>query len=343
MAMHGADVWRNGKPLNVIDFSSNVNPLAPPRGLLQYLRKIVSLSRYYPEVDAISARIALANFHGLNPKNIVVGNGANELIHLVTSAFPKGKALILAPTYSEYEQAAIGHGLEPYFHITKYPFDMDLSDVNLQEGTSLIYLCNPNNPTGKVIKRDAIIDFQRKASRAGAVLVVDEVHMDLSDLEKESVIHEELENTVVLRSLTKLLGIPGLRLGYSISSPTLTSKIDLVRPAWNVNVLAIEVTKNWLDPSFIQRSKSYASRERAYISNELKKLGFDVIQSNADYVLARISWTTSGELKRRLLEKGFLIRDASTIMGLDNHYVRIGALSHNKNRKLIQAIKELVS
>ncbi|MGC8671145.1 MAG: pyridoxal phosphate-dependent aminotransferase [Thermoprotei archaeon] len=343
MAIHGADVWRDGKPLNVIDFSSNVNPLAPPNGLLPYLRKIVGLSTRYPEADAISARAALASFHGLNKKNVVIGNGANELIHLICSAVPKGKALILAPTYSEYEQAVIGHGLKPYFYLSKHPFDVDLNDVKIEPGTSLIFLCNPNNPTGKVIKKDAIVDFQRRAEAAGATLVVDEVHMDLCDQEGESVINEGLENTVVLRSLTKLLGVPGLRLGYSVSSPEWASKIDAVRPAWNVNVLSIEVAKNWLDSNFIQKSKTYASRERTYLSGSLTRLGFEVIPSHTDYLLTRIKGMTSIELKEKLLNKGFLIRDASTIKGLNNQYVRIGALSHKKNTRLMRAVKELLT
>ncbi|MFP3219699.1 MAG: histidinol-phosphate transaminase [Candidatus Marsarchaeota archaeon] len=347
MAIHGADVWKDGQLMSVLDFSSNVNPLAPPKGLMGDLRRSVKLSKYYPEPDARSARSALATFHGQNihPENVVVGNGANELIHLVFEAAKPGKALIIAPTYSEYEHAAIGHGHEPYFHVVSYPFRTNLEEISLEKGTSLVVICNPNNPTGELLRREDVLSFHDRVLRSGAVLMVDEVHMDLSDGEGESVIGDaaKREGLIVLRSLTKLLGVPGLRIGYSVSSIGWAKKMDSVRPSWNVNVLATELVKRWLDADFFKRSQSYAKKEREYLTRALASLGLEAIPSRADYLLVKLEGIRSWELKEELLKRGILIRDASSIRGLDENYVRIGTLSHKKNALLISALREILN
>ncbi len=342
MALHGADVWQDGKPMPVLDFSSNVNPLAPPKGLMEDLRKYVSLSKYYPEPDARSARTALAEFHGLRPENIVIGNGANELIHLFFEAVPKGRTLIIAPTYSEYEQASIGHGHQPYFHVVRYPFTTNLNEVIIKKNTSLVFLCNPNNPTGEVLSKHEILSFYEEVVRAGAALVLDEVHMDLSDKETETLMTEAGDGLIVLRSLTKLLGVPGLRLGYSISSQEVSKKIDSVRPAWNVNVLAIETINHWLNKEFFDKSREYAKKERKFLGDALSDLGLEVLPSHANYFLIKLKRKVAHEIKISLLKKGILIRDASSIRGLDEHYIRIGVLNHSKNLILIKSLKEII-
>jgi len=339
MAEHGADVWRDGVRLPLLDFSSNVNPLAPPKGLLKEAHHLIRLAYDYPEPESSSLQRFLAEYHDVQPAQVLPTNGANEAIYLATAKAPPGVALIIAPTYSEYQRAAEGFGHKVTYVRLRHPFEVKASRIILPEHTSMIYLCNPNNPTGTITPKADILALHEKAKAMGAILLVDEVHMDLAENEEDSVIKEVDDHMIVIRSPAKLLGIPGLRVGYAVSSANRIASIASIRPTWDVNVIASELVKHWMKRDYQEESRHYVSKERKRIVNRLLRMGFTVYPSKTNFLLLRKPGINSAKLKMRLMERGYLIRDASSFEGLDHTYIRIGIMRARQNDELLNALK----
>ncbi|MDX1778718.1 MAG: aminotransferase class I/II-fold pyridoxal phosphate-dependent enzyme, partial [Thermodesulfobacteriota bacterium] len=204
----------------IIDFSSNINPLGFPTGIQDLLKKDISVITRYPDTHSSSLRKIITSRIGVPEKNIIVGNGSTELIYLLPRVFNPQTALILQPTFSEYQASLESRGCAVrHFSLDeKAQFRVNTDDIiPLMSKVDIMYVCNPNNPTGVLVKRGDLKPLVTKAAKRGILFVVDESFMDFAGDESFAGEAVKRKNLIILKSMTKFFGIPGLRLGYLIA------------------------------------------------------------------------------------------------------------------------------
>lgn len=343
-ATHGGAVppaWRSEGLGRWSDFSVNTNPLGAPPGLTRLLTR--SLLERYPEPDSWSAREALAAHLGLEPQQIVLGNGAVELIRLVAQALlAQGDAAVIpVPAFGEYVPACqiAGSRIVPVTIEEQQGFRIEpdlLVDAARRADARVLFLCNPHNPTGQLLPYGAVASLL--SSLPDTVIVVDEAYMSFAPGGWRS---EDLlapGNIVILRSLTKDCGLPGLRLGYALAPAPLADLLNRIRPPWNVNSLAQAAVPYLLrQQGHVDRGVELALVARDYLMAGFSALGYGVLPTDAHFFLVKVEMAT--EFTRRLWRKGFLVRDC-TSFGLPQ-YVRIAPQRLGACRALLRAVKTL--
>lgn len=330
----------------IIDFSNNINPLGIAPGIKRILNRKLNSLMQYPDPQCRSARKELSLHWGVDENNILLGNGSNELIHLIPRSLGCSKVLTFQPAFSEYEFSIKTSGARPYFLYSskKDDFRIDLGKViSYLPKVGMIILCNPNNPTGCLLKKGALLKLAKACEKNKAHLLIDEVFMDFVENESEfSLLREsvKLNYLLILRSFTKFFSLPGLRVGYLVGAKKTIQRIASFQPSWSVNSLAQEIVASGLrDSEFIKKTKSYLLKERDYLFNNLKKInGLKPYYPNANFIFCKIdnAMLDSGKLFLRLLKSGILIRDCSNFRGLDNKFFRVAVKKRRDNLLLIK-------
>lgn len=354
MQIHGGNIvevsrrYRLSKH-KIIDFSSNINPLGFPEGVQHLLNTAMNEIRSYPDSNSTELKEEMKRWLGIHDKNVLVGNGSTELIYLIARALRPTCALIPVPTFNEYERSLHSVGCQSTYLPLKerQSFRFDMADmVSHLSQIDILYLCNPNNPTGVLYKRNEILSLLDKAEKRGVFVVIDEAFMDFTD--NETVTDEAMKrkNLIVIKSLTKFFGIPGLRLGYLIAHSTLIEQLSCFKEPWTVNVFAQKAgVACFRDHAFRIQTKRVIDRERTYMLNELSKLkGLKPYASATNYLLIRIvkPGLSSGRLYDRMARQGFLIRDCSSFRGMGNRFIRVALKKRRHNRLLIAKLKQIV-
>ena len=331
---------------NVLDFSASFNPFLHPQ-TEAILREALNTVYNYPDNRYARFREAIANYLAVSPDSVVPGNGSLELIRLCTSALlEKGdKAVIPAPTFSEYELACRLSGAEPLVIPLGEgrAFKEALFQAIAEHDVKMVFLCNPNNPTGRGLTQETIIDIAATCSEHQTFLFLDEVFIELSN-PQHSIASTNCEDVFVLRSLTKSFAIPGLRVGYGITQPALAAALNRVRLPWNLNGIAEEAAANLLADCrpYLEMSRAKIAEERDRLLAELRQIpGLEPLESDANFIMINTTNTSmpSTELARRMLEQGVLIRDCSTFRLTGHNYVRIAVRTKPENDLLLSAIK----
>lgn len=338
--IHGGDVYRNKIEY---DFSVSLNPLGCPPKVRSAVTEAAGDICHYPDPGQESALRALADAYGLSPENFICGNGASELFTAIAGMVAPGTVLLPAPTFSGYEHA-VGKlkNCRIRRHLLREEEDFALTDRALEDittGIDLLFLCNPNNPTGRCIDRGLLDRILEKCRGCGVFVVLDECFIELSaDVPGEPILED---NVVTVRAFTKLMAIPGVRLGYAIAQPGIIDKIRKQLPEWNLSVFAQKAAVagcEVLNGDFVSRTKETVGREREYLARELSALGFKVYPSHANFILFR----SDRQLRKPLLLKGILIRDCSSFTGLEKGYYRVAVSDHEGNEVLVRQLKEIV-
>lgn len=331
---HGDDIYKYNKEI-VSNFSSNIYNRLDMSPLQTYLCQQIKTIHTYPEPDAHSLATLLADKHNVSTDNICITNGATEAIYLIAQAFKEKKGAILIPTFSEYEDACCINDIQLQFIS---------SLAEMEKGTELLWFCNPNNPTGKIINKQTIISFVE--SNPSTIIVIDQSYQYFSTKDSLSIAKAiQYPNVITIHSMTKQFSIPGLRLGYITASSKLVEKIKTYCMPWSVNQLAVlagkYLLKNDLSASF--DIESYL-KESHWLQDELSRIEeLDVLLSETHFFLCRLKRQKASELKSYLIENhGILIRDAANFRGLNEHYFRLAAQSEKENEIIIDAIKEWV-
>jgi threonine-phosphate decarboxylase len=332
-----------------IDFSVNTNPLGSPERVREILARCLEKRVYerYPDYNYSRIKSLLADFYGVQEKYIVPTNGAAEAINLVITAFRPSKIIVLEPSYGEYEDFAKALGIEyrdTYMRISGERFYVDTHELEKEcEEDSLIIITNPNNPTGSYSDRRELIDFAR---RCEARILLDEAYIELCD-SCPIEIGEIPENIIIIRTLTKWLSIPGLRIGFTYTlDEKLLEKIDLLRPPWNINSFAeclveeLFMDKKYLR-DFIEISREFIRSERSRLRDLLRKLGVRVYESDTNILLLEL--INAQEIIRRLWRRRIAVRSCVNFKGLGSNYIRIGIKSRDKNDLLIKYLSEEIS
>lgn len=337
---HGAEVSRtlDITAEQLLDFSQNINPLgAPPQALEAARRAIDEASDRYPDLDYRELRAALGEYLGVPPDMVMPTNGGAEALFLAARAATGGEALVLEPTFSEYAAAARAAGLRPVRRVVRHPEDgfvPDLASLERLDGASLVFLCNPNNPTGEALPREQVLALAERVRGSGGVLLVDEAFADFAPA--ASVVSEAGEGLYVARSLTKFFAIPGLRLGCLVCDEP--ERIRRFQPSWSVNAVAAAAGVAAVrDPGFAAATVSGVRRLRAALYEHLMGLpGLTPFPGEANYLLVRGPEGLPGRLARR----GVLVRGCEPFMGLGPRYFRVAVRGAPENEQLIAALRE---
>ena len=344
MHKHGGDIYTHK---DVIDFSTNINLLGMPEGVIKGANEGVLLSENYPDPECQDLKEKLAKHEAVSKDNLICGNGAADLIFsLVFSIKPK-KALLLAPTFYEYEKAlrASGSEIEYYYLDEENGFMLDEKFLEgLNENIDILFLCNPNNPTGELIKKELIEKILKKCEEKNIFLVIDECFMCFVDEAQEYSAKEfvnKSDNLFILKAFTKIYAMPGLRLGYGIcSNKEVLDSMCEVSQAWSISIPAQRAGIYALDEKeYVNESLEILRQEKHYLKKELEKRGFKIYGSNANYIFFRVPESKKDiDFFAEFLGKGFLIRDCSNYEGLEKGYYRIAVKKHKENELFIKNI-----
>jgi threonine-phosphate decarboxylase len=349
---HGANVDNMAKQFgknenDIIDFSSNVNPHIIS-DLGKYVLEGLEKSRSYPDINYTNLRNNISDYIKVDSELIIPGNGATEIIYLLMKSI-KRRLAILNPTFSEYGRGAKLNNLEIIdFHLKEennFSIDLDEIQKNMDKFDSL-FVCNPNNPNGKVKDLNELLNLMIENDK---LLIVDETFMEfVGEEEKYSLINkiEQTPNLFILKAVTKFFGMPGLRLGYGVTSNKhIIKNIYEYKEPWTINSFA-ENLSNYLfkDKEYINGSKDYYINERKFMLEELRKIsGLKVYDTDTNFVLIKLDDDEANSLKLELFEKyNILIRDASNFIGLDKSYIRVAIKSHNDNKVLIESLRKIL-
>jgi threonine-phosphate decarboxylase len=355
MDLHGGNVHKifREKNLNeVLDYSSNINPFGVPESFKKSLIDNFDLITRYPDPDYFQLKNKFANFNNVKPKNILVGNGATELIFLYMKNLNPKRTLIVSPTFAEYERAvrAIGGKIDYFQLLEEDEFKIDLIrlEEKLKVKYDLLIICNPNNPTGKRINRDKLSSILESCNKYGTHLFLDEAFIEFTEGGHEnSLIKEGVDkkNLFVLRALTKFFAIPGLRLGYGICyDGDLSEKIEKDREPWTVNGFAELAGLVMLDDyDYIKKSKDWIKQEKAYMYSSLKKLpGVKTYKTEANFILVKLLKGDSKLIRNLFLESGILVRDAANFKYLDSSFIRLAIKDRNNNSRIIETFSNIL-
>ncbi|MDE1769863.1 MAG: histidinol-phosphate aminotransferase family protein [Thaumarchaeota archaeon] len=329
---------------NLLDFSSNVNPLGFPSKVRDAFKNLSDVS-IYPDPNSDELRIHLQKYTGVPKNQIVVGNGATEIIYNFCNAFlRKQKVLIPIPTFGEYESAAKLSGATLYFFKTM-DLNKNLSEFqNIISKKNCIILCNPNNPTGVLTKKKNMLKILESAYDKSVMVFLDECFIELVPTGDESVVSylKEFDNLFILRSLTKSFGLAGLRIGYGLGNKKMIEILQKVKIPWNVSGIAQRSSVKALsDKSHLPKTLNLIRKESKFLIDSISKInGFTCYNSDTNFILIK-SKMKSNHIKNRLLKKNILIRDCNTLRGLDNNFIRIAVRTHKENLKLVEALGEL--
>lgn len=342
---HGGDIYSLNTP--VLDFSANQNPLGMPPAVAEAARAAVVEAVRYPDSRCTALCRAISALDGVPEEYITCGNGAADLLFRLCGALKPQWAVVAAPTFSEYEQAVTAAGGS----VIRCPlgpqsdFDLNMSYVSALMEADLAFLCNPNNPTGRLIDPGVLDVILRYCRNAGITLVVDECFLKLSDQPGPGLAPQlaDYPNLVLLRAFTKSYGMPGLRLGYCLTSNAdLIEAIARAGQPWSVsNVAQAAGVAACGCPDWPEKAMAEVVRpQRARLTEELRALGLTVWESQANYILFRAPGRT--DLKERLVERGVLIRSCANYHGLKADYYRIAVRPAAENDVLLRALREVL-
>lgn len=344
---HGGNIHKYDHP--VLDFSANLNPLGTPVSIKHALIENIDKYEAYPDPDNVELKLAIGSRHCIEPDRIVCGNGAADIIFRIPLALKPKRALIIAPTFSEYAESLYTSGSDVSYYILKEDDEFflnineDIINILQAEPFDIVFICNPNNPTGLTIERNSMLVLLEACQLSGARLIVDECFMDFVHDEKTYSVLPDIHrfpNLIVLKSFTKIFAMAGIRLGYAIcGSIEDCEDINGCLQTWPVSTVASVCGIAALSESdFVTRSIDYVAEEKLKLITALDELGFRTFDSKSNYIFFK----SPVKLDDSLLENDILIRNCSNYVGLANGFYRIAIRTENENSKLINTLKEIM-
>ncbi len=357
---HGGDVWGFSRKYNVpietvLDFSGPINFLGPSPKALEAVVEHARFVRFYPDPNPIELKMEIAKYvgHGVDVANIILGNGSIELIYMIAEIFPRNfRAIIPVPSFTEYEKAALRVGGEPTFVQLPDNFALETESIKnaITDDTRILCICNPHSPSGTLYSKKTVAELVDFCHKKDIIVSVDENYIEFTEKAQDTTMAgymREYDNLFVIRSVTKFYGMPGIRFGYGIATEGLIDTLQTVRQPWSINSLAGFATLAALkDKEFIENTKITIAKERGQFAQMLGQIGdLHVFPSETNFLLVKIlnKKATSTELREKMAEKGILIRDCSTFVGLDDSYFRVTVRSAEDNRKLVKTLGKILN
>ena len=348
--LHGGDLEGAAEksgfaPSDLLDFSANINPLGMPPGVREAIVESMDRALFYPDSFCRKLRKALAEHTGQKTEYILCGNGGADLIYRLVYALRPKKALVTAPAFAEYEEALVQTGTELLFHELGEAPVTDSFLEKLSPELDLVFLCNPNNPTGLLTEKPLIQKLLDRSRELGVRVLLDECFLDFVPEEEEyslADLLEEYPGLVILKSFTKLYAIPGLRLGYVLSSDTeLLERMRRAGQPWAVSEAAQAAGIAALQAEgFREQTIRLVTEERAFLKKSLEDMGFHVLDGQANYLCFRAQGDK--KLTERLLKEGILLRSCANYRGLGADYYRTAVRGRAENERLLAVLGKVV-
>ncbi|ART76632.1 threonine-phosphate decarboxylase [Sutcliffiella horikoshii] len=332
--------------LEVLDFSANLNPLGPPQWLQRELEAQWKKLLYYPDPNYSFSTSALAWMERIRDKEILLTNGGAEAIFLATKYFEGKRAGIVHPAFSEYDRACRHYHLQVTDILTSHEEDFRLPMNQLLESLpdlDVLFLCRPNNPTGVVISKAEIKMLLEQGLHHQTFLVIDEAFVDFVPHEALTPLLKEYPNLILLRSLTKMYTIPGLRLGYMMASEAVINEIKDFQIPWSVNGLASAIAPLLLkDKNFVAKTVSWLEEETRKLRAFIESNDFYLSNSSVNFYLLQDKRNPekTETLFTFLFQHGILARHTHNFKGLEGSHLRLAVRSEEENDKLIAILKK---
>lgn len=371
--IHGGNIFQFAheqriEPYEVVDFSANINPLGPSQRGLDALNAQLRYISHYPDATNDDVLNAIADTYGMDKHQIIVGNGAAELLYAICRLPGYTGAFVPAPGFSEYKEALEASKIpvrdifyrpreddngKPYFEVPYLALETFAAELKGQDGRIIVFLGNPNNPDGTLLDKDHIRTVASMLKDANSLLVIDESFIDfvgndpLQDNEHSirSLVNE-FDNIIVVHSFTKFYAVPGLRIGAAFTNETLITQLQQYIPSWSVNTLAQAYTKAALnDVDYIKRTKQELNEERAFMYNALDDIEeITVYPPSANFMLFQVNQEgiTANYINEELKKYNMIVRNCDSYVGLTNHWVRIAIKDHDTNIKLVDKLTDIL-
>ena len=371
--IHGGNIFQFAheqriEPYEVVDFSANINPLGPSQRGLDALNAQLRYISHYPDATNDDVLNAIADTYGMNKHQIIVGNGAAELLYAICRLPGYTGAFVPAPGFSEYKEALEASKIpvrdifyrpreddngKPYFEVPYLALETFAAELKGQDGRIIVFLGNPNNPDGTLLDKDHIRTVASMLKDANSLLVIDESFIDFvgndplqDNAHSMRSLVNEFDNIIVVHSFTKFYAVPGLRIGTAFANKTLITQLQQYIPSWSVNTLAQAYTKAALnDVDYIKRTKQELNEERAFMYNALDAIeGITVYPPSANFILFQVNkeGITANYINEELKKYNMIVRNCESYVGLTNHWVRIAIKDHDTNIKLVDKLTNIL-
>ncbi|MDR2756351.1 MAG: aminotransferase class I/II-fold pyridoxal phosphate-dependent enzyme [Planctomycetaceae bacterium] len=347
---HGGNVHFEPGGINFLDLSANINPLGFPEGVEDAIKNEITFCYRYPDNNSAVLRECIADFERVKPEWIFCGNGSSDIIFRLPLCLKPRKALIAIPTFSDYERSLKSYGTKIHYHqlMESQNFECDENIITTAEKKhiDLIFLCNPNNPTGILTKRK-IIENLLRCCQNSATVVVDECFIDFTEQANDVTVKpllSEFDNLIILKAFTKIFALPGIRLGYAIcNNKTLMDKLYFHGSDWAVSNLAhaagIAALKN--AETYLKKTVLFVKQEKQFVKRELENLRYKVFNSQANYLFLKSPYDF--DLKEELDKHRIRIRSYKNTDGLKSGFYRIALSQHQHNIRLVETVRKIVS
>lgn len=371
--IHGGNIFQFAheqriEPYEVIDFSANINPLGPSQRGLSALENQLRYISHYPDATNDDVLNAIADTYGVNKDQIVVGNGAAELLYAICRLPGYTGAFVPAPGFAEYKEALEASRIpvrdiyyrpreddngKPYFEVPYLALETFAAELKGQDGRIIVFLGNPNNPDGTLLDKNHIRTVASMLKDANSLLVIDESFIDFAgndtlqdnEYSMRSLVNE-FDNIIVVHSFTKFYAVPGLRIGAAFSTPQIIDQLNTFIPTWSVNTLAQAYTKSALnDVEYVKRTKQVLREEQHYMYNALNNIaGITVYPPSANFVLFHIEQegVTADSINEALTKHKMIVRNCDSYMGLNSQWVRVAIKDHDNNVRLVETLTDIL-
>lgn len=332
---------------DIIDFSANINPVGLNNNVKSAMINALDKVEKYPDIYYLNLKESISKFADVDIENLVIGNGAAEVIFNIIRGLKPKKVLLPAPTFSEYEEATLSiDGDIEYYHLREdedFNLNMGLIDC-LNKSIDMIFICNPNNPTGVLTKNTFIENLAQKCIETKTTIVIDESFLDFLISDKEYTaksLLEKYKNIIIVKSLTKFFAMPGIRIGYGICcNDTFINLINKVTVPWTVNIVAADgIVQALKENDYMKYSINYVENEKKYLYNNLKKIeNIKVFKPSVNFIMFKV--LNNINLKEKMLRYNILIRSCSNYEGLNSSFYRVAVRTREENEILINSLKD---
>lgn len=340
----------NLKKEDIIKLGSNENPWGPsPKAMKAIEDEIKSINRY-PESQLHELVSEIAEYSGVKDSQVIIGgDGADEIIDVLAKTFidDGDEFIVPLPSYMYYEYLLKQYGAKPVY--AKWDLDENKLDVesiynSITSKTRMIFLCSPNNPTGTLIDKEILIDIARK--NPDILIIIDEAYFEYSEVTNKDLINE-YDNIFIIRTMSKVLGLAGMRIGYGLACEEIIEYMHRIKPVFSLTRLSFVAALNtFRDKEYIEDSIKKGIESRQYLHDELSKIdGLKVFPSKSNFMLIGIKDTgfTASQLALELMKRGIIVRDCTSFKGLDEYWIRISICTLEEDKKFINVFKEVLN
>ncbi|MEA4957012.1 Histidinol-phosphate aminotransferase [bioreactor metagenome] len=341
----------NLKKEDIIKLGSNENPWGPSKKALYNIKNELNYINRYPESDLEDLKKEIADYSGVDSSEVIIGgDGADEIIDILAKTFIEedDEFIVPLPSYMYYEFLFKPYGAIPVYgrwNLDDNTLDIESILSKINENTKMIFLCSPNNPTGALVSREDIIKILKVTEEKEIVLVIDEAYFEYSEVNNVDIINK-YSNVFIMRTMSKVLGLAGMRIGYGIANSKMIDYMHRIKPVFSLTKLSYYAALNTLkDKEYIKNSIKNGIDSRNYLFEELSKINsLNVLKSYSNYILIGIKdiGITAKELTQKLMEKGVIVRDCTSFKGLDEYWIRVSIGTMDEDKKFLEILNNVI-